>query len=301
MKLITFEKLKTLIQLVKADFKKIDDIISTVKTNIDTEASTRLSNDTALETRIAANESAITTLNGTGEGSVSKTVADKIAEVVSDAPADLDTLKEISDWISGHESDASAMNTAIQTNKTNIETQTSNLSTLVSNLTSNTNKADTSSTFYQLFKLIYPVGSLYWSSNSTNPADLFGGTWTQIKDRFVLACGDTYKTAGATGGASAVTLTVANMPSHNHTFTPSGTITMNAHTHTIDSHSHTFTPSGTISTTTNLTGRYQQVIRGVLTVGYNYDGGGDEDYGKTKGIFSFGDPFFFYRSGKMET
>lgn len=72
---------------------------------------------------------------------------------------------------------------------------------------------------------IYPVGSLYWSSKSTNPASLFGGTWVQIKDRFVLACGDTYKTVGATGGASSVTLSVDNMPSHSHSFTPSGEVT----------------------------------------------------------------------------
>lgn len=72
---------------------------------------------------------------------------------------------------------------------------------------------------------IYPVGSLYWSSKSTNPASLFGGTWVQIKDRFVLACGDTYKTVGATGGASSVTLSVSNMPNHSHSFTPSGEVT----------------------------------------------------------------------------
>ena len=71
---------------------------------------------------------------------------------------------------------------------------------------------------------IYPVGSLYWSSKSTNPASLFGGTWVQIKDRFVLACGDTYTSSGATGGASSVTLSVSNMPSHNHSFTPSGSV-----------------------------------------------------------------------------
>ena len=87
---------------------------------------------------------------------------------------------------------------------------------------------------------IYPVGSLYWSSKSTNPASLFGGTWVQIKDRFILARGDTYKTVGATGGASSVTLSVSNMPSHSHSFTPSGTISM-------DAHSHSFTPSGTVS------------------------------------------------------
>ena len=71
---------------------------------------------------------------------------------------------------------------------------------------------------------IYPVGSLYWSSKSTNPASLFGGTWVQIKDRFVLARGDTYTSVGATGGASSVTLSVSNMPSHNHSFTPKGII-----------------------------------------------------------------------------
>ena len=71
---------------------------------------------------------------------------------------------------------------------------------------------------------IYPVGSLYWSSKSTNPASLFGGTWVRIKDRFVLACGDTYKTVEATGGASSVTLMVDNMPSHTHSFTPSGEV-----------------------------------------------------------------------------
>lgn len=94
-----------------------------------------------------------------------------------------------------------------------------------------------------LLNFVYPVGSLYWSSKSTNPSTLFGGTWTQIKDKFVLACGDTYKTTGATGGNASIKLTVANLPSHNHTFTPSGTIKS---TFTGSSHSHTFTPSGTV-------------------------------------------------------
>ena len=84
----------------------------------------------------------------------------------------------------------------------------------------------TNSTFKTaLLNFCYPVGSLYWSSKSTNPSTLFGGTWVQIKDRFVLACGDTYNTTGATGGASTVTLSVSNMPSHSHSFTPSGEVT----------------------------------------------------------------------------
>ena len=40
----------------------------------------------------------------------------KIAEIVANAPEDLDTLKEIADWISTHEDSASAMNTAILAN-----------------------------------------------------------------------------------------------------------------------------------------------------------------------------------------
>ena len=76
----------------------------------------------ANETTILSHTTAIATLNGEGEGSVKKTVTDEIAKVVADAPESLDTLKEISDWISSHESDASAMNSAIQANKSDIST-----------------------------------------------------------------------------------------------------------------------------------------------------------------------------------
>lgn len=53
------------------------------------------------------------------------------------------------------------------------------------------------------------------SVNSISPQTLFGGTWTQIKDRFLLACGDTYAN-GATGGEATHKLTVNEMPKHNH-------------------------------------------------------------------------------------
>jgi hypothetical protein len=55
----------------------------------------------------------------------------------------------------------------------------------------------------ELLDYIYPVGSLYWSSRSTDPGDLFGGTWTPITDRFVLAAGSTYAAGGSGGAASA--------------------------------------------------------------------------------------------------
>ena len=74
----------------------------------------------------------------------------------------------------------------------------------------------------EILNIIYPVGSVYMSTNSTNPSTLFGGTWEQIKDRFLLACGDAYIN-GKTGGranhkhpTSEHTLTVDEMPSHAH-------------------------------------------------------------------------------------
>lgn len=63
--------------------------------------------------------------------------------------------------------------------------------------------------------MVYPVGSIYMSVNSTSPASLFGGTWEQIKDRFLLSAGNSY-TAGSTGGEAQHTLTVDEMPSHKH-------------------------------------------------------------------------------------
>lgn len=64
----------------------------------------------------------------------------------------------------------------------------------------------------------YPIGAIYMSVDSTNPSTLFGGIWEQIKDRFILGAGDTYSN-GATGGEANHTLTVSEMPSHNHSTT----------------------------------------------------------------------------------
>lgn len=64
---------------------------------------------------------------------------------------------------------------------------------------------------------VYPVGAIYISMNATSPAALFGGTWEQIKDQFLLAASDIY-TAGTTGGEATHTLTISEMPKHKHYF-----------------------------------------------------------------------------------
>lgn len=75
-----------------------------------------------------------------------------------------------------------------------------------------------------IFDAVWPVGSIYLAYNHTNPATLFGGTWTRIQGAFLWAsqAGDTI---GQTGGEKTVTLTAAQMPKHNHggTYTNAGT------------------------------------------------------------------------------
>lgn len=65
------------------------------------------------------------------------------------------------------------------------------------------------------YDIAYPVGSIYLSVNDTSPAEIFGGTWEQLKDRFLLAAGDAYA-AGSTGGEAQHTLTTEEMPAHSH-------------------------------------------------------------------------------------
>lgn len=96
--------------------------------------------------RIEANETVISTLNGTGDGSVKKAVLDGIAEVVAGAPEDFDTLKEMSDWISTHETSASAMNSAIKDNKsviTTLQTDKADKTEIPTELPANGGNADT--------------------------------------------------------------------------------------------------------------------------------------------------------------
>lgn len=72
---------------------------------------------------------------------------------------------------------------------------------------------------------IYPVGSIYLSMNNTNPSTLFGGTWVAIESGKMLQSTNTnsgieggqssvtYKPSGTIGGT---TLSIAQMPAHEH-------------------------------------------------------------------------------------
>lgn len=63
---------------------------------------------------------------------------------------------------------------------------------------------------------IYPIGSIFISTNTTNPSTYFGGNWERIKGRFLLAADDSTYKIGSTGGEATHKLTINEMPSHTH-------------------------------------------------------------------------------------
>lgn len=75
-----------------------------------------------------------------------------------------------------------------------------------------------------LLDMIYPVGSIYLSWNSTNPSTYFGGTWVQLKGGFLYGFVEAPGTGNGTGTATngnngntgSTAITVDQMPRHNH-------------------------------------------------------------------------------------
>ena len=81
-----------------------------------------------------------------------------------------------------------------------------------------------------LLQILYPVGSIYMSMNSTSPATFIGGEWTQIDNKF-LYC--TTKDSMKTGGADTVTLKTENLPSHKHGLNNVKTESSGTHEHNV--------------------------------------------------------------------
>jgi microcystin-dependent protein len=90
----------------------------------------------------------------------------------------------------------------------------------------------------------YPVGSIYISTVSTNPNTLFGfGTWVTYGSGRVLISQDGTYTAGSTGGSATTTLIEANLPSHSHSATFTGTA-LGTHQHYVGSNDSRTEPGG---------------------------------------------------------
>lgn len=59
--------------------------------------------------------------------------------------------------------------------------------------------------------ILHPVGSFYFSTASTTPASLFGGTWVQITGAVIRG-----NNSLGYGGSDTHTMTESEMPSHRH-------------------------------------------------------------------------------------
>ena len=105
----------------------------------------------------------------------------------------------------------------------------------------------------EIFKKVYPIGSIYLSVNDVNPSSYFGGTWVAWGSGRVPIGVDTSDTnfneVEKTGGEKSHTISTNEMPKHTHSW--SGTTnSTGAHTHSIsittsNNGSHTHTYSGT--------------------------------------------------------
>lgn len=131
-------------------------------------------------------------------------------------------------------------------------------------------------TVANVLALVYPVGSIYISTASTNPNTLFGfGTWSAFgagRTLVSLDSGQTeFDTVEETGGEKTHTLTTAEMPSH---------------THIQDAHTHNFLPrsattgavssivTGTLDTSSTISGSNQPHIQSTTATNQNTGGGG---------------------------
>lgn len=95
-----------------------------------------------------------------------------------------------------------------------------------------------------IFSLIYPVGSIYMSANSTNPKNLFGGTWVAWGSGRVPVgintSDDDFKTVEKTGGEKTHTLTENEMPKHGH---PQAVINPNSEGYQAESYGYNYAES----------------------------------------------------------
>lgn len=59
--------------------------------------------------------------------------------------------------------------------------------------------------------ILHPIGSFYFSTSSTSPSSLFGGTWSQITNAAIRGATSTGYT-----GSDSTTLTSSQIPAHTH-------------------------------------------------------------------------------------
>ena len=63
-----------------------------------------------------------------------------------------------------------------------------------------------------LLDIVYPIGAIYFSRDSTSPASIIGGSWTQIQGAVLGAVGESI----SNGYGGDKTISIDQMPKHKH-------------------------------------------------------------------------------------
>lgn len=139
----------------------------------------------------------------------------------------------------------------------------------------------------ELLQIIYPIGSYYYSNDSSqSPASIIGGTWEQVTNTFLLPSSSGVSTTIQNNGQTTRRLTSSQIASHTHTYShshsggshshswsgsTSHTHTYASHTHTGSTSSHTHTGWSVGFAWTIVKHTYYYVSGGSTPEGYNFD------------------------------
>lgn len=116
--------------------EKVDELLQNVEATVEVDAELSETSENPVQNKVITAEFA----NYATTAEVESKVTEKVAEIVSGAPEDFDTLKEMSDWLTEHEDSAATMNSAIQKNTEDIATANTNITKNASDIsTANTN------------------------------------------------------------------------------------------------------------------------------------------------------------------
>ena len=91
---------------IAKEFQRVDNDIKRVSDTVENQDREIVN----LGETLSEHGDALDVLNGEGEGSVKRTVADEVARIVADAPEGYDTLKEIADYITSDKTGAAQIN-----------------------------------------------------------------------------------------------------------------------------------------------------------------------------------------------
>lgn len=162
-----------------------------------------------------ANSASQSATTATEKANKAKQYADEARTSASLVGQDVTQLKQdvrnLQTSVNKNTSDVSSLNTKVTDN-------TSDISALTTKVDNNTSQITSLHSMLAVYwKTLYPIGSIYISTNPTfNPQTTWGGKWERTAEgRCLIGANDTYP-IGSTGGEATHTLSIDEMPSHDH-------------------------------------------------------------------------------------